>query len=397
MTPRPTGGAGRPQPAPRRAAPTRTPGAGQQRTPKPAPARGSGAEQQRLQAAERQRRLQAEQQRRSAQQHRLREQQYLREAHGARREAEAERRTEELRQRVSRLESILSTGLARSARIDLDALPRDPEPAPFDPGPLGTPAPEPVRADFAPRPFAGWWGGRERRERRAAAAQEAYERARAEWERAEQERKRRLADAERAHADRVAAERAETERYNARIARVAAGLRERDPRVVESFLRTVLRRVPLPADFPRRFEVHHRPHDERVLVRLVLPGREVVPTASGFEFVASADEIRPVPRPDEEVNERYRDVVAQVTLLVVRDVFEAEPGLAGVTVEGLVDTVDPGDHRPVLARLVRLGVDRAAFAALDLDQLPPEECLRRLGARLSPDPYAYEPVAGSRS
>jgi restriction system protein len=355
--------------------------------------RGPGGEQQRR-ALEEQRRA-IEQQRRAAtaqQQQRLRQQQYLREAQGVRGRAEAEQRAAEIRRQETQLESILSAGLRRSSRIALDALQRTPDQPAFDPGPLATPAREPAREDFAPGRLASLLGGRARKEQQEQDAQAAYERARRQWEQAEQERAERLAEAERGHERQLSGKREEAERYNSRVARVAAGLRERDPKAVESYLRTVLRRIPLPPDFPRRFEVTHEPAGERVTVRFILPGRDVIPTISRYEYAAPANQVNPVTRPDQETEEFYLLVIAQVALLTVRDVFEAEPGLAGVTFEGLVDRLEPATGDPDLACLVRLDVDRDSFARLDLGELSPEEGLRRLDASVSPDPYALQPI-----
>jgi restriction system protein len=386
MMPRPPSNPGRSQP-PRRATQSRAPSTGQ-RTQKITPLRGPGADQLRQQQAEVQRQAAA---RAAVQQQRLRQQQYLREAHNARRRDEAQQRTAGVRDQVARLESILSVGLQRSARIDLDSLHQAPDQPPFDPGPLGTPAPAPVEEEFAPGPLAGLWGGKARKERQAAAAREAYQRAREQWETAEQERKEKLADAERVHGAMLAEKREGVDRYNSRIARVAAGLRDRDSAVVESFLRTVLRRVPLPEAFPRRVAATHHALEERAFIQMVLPGRDVVPDISGYEYEPPAADLRAVPRPAEEIDELYRLVLAQVALLAVRDVFEAEADLDTVTFHGLVDRGDPAPGEPDLPCLIRLDVSREAFEAVDLTETPPDEAVQRLGAIFSLDLPAFRP------
>jgi restriction system protein len=397
MPMRPAGGGGRAPQPPRRAAQPRT----QRATPRRAP----GAEQRKTaeqlrQGADQQRRA-ADQQRRSAvrsaQQLRARQhQQFLREAHGVRRKEEAAQLTAEVRGRVAELESILSAGVQRSSVIDLDALHRSPGLPPFDPGPLATPIRQPTLTEFMPWRIAGLWGGQAGKDRREAAAREAYDRAWEKWESDEEERKEQLAAHERDHEALLAANREEAERYNARIAQVAAGLRMRTPEVVESFLRTVLRRVPLPAGFPRRAEVTYHPEEEeRVTLRMVLPGREILPAISGYEYAESADEIEEIPLPEAEAADLYRDVIAQVVLLVVRDVLEAEPRLGHVTCHGLVDGSPAGDQdsgQTAPPCLISLTVDRDTFATLELDQVSPEHCLRQLDAQVSPDPYTYQPV-----
>lgn len=385
--PRPPSNPGRSQP-PRRSAPAGTPTGGQRTTQRMVPLRGPGAEQVRQQQAQAQQQAAA---RAAQQQQRLRQAQHLREAQRSQLREQAQQRTAQLHDQLAELASILAAGLQRTARIDLDALPRTPYQPPFDPGPLGTPAPEPVEADFLPRGLAGMLGGKSRRQRQEAASRAAYEQAREQWESAEQERAQRLAAAQRDHEARLATEREQTEQYNSRVARVAAGLRDRDPAAVESFLRTVLRRVPLPAGFPRRAAVTHHPVEERAHVRMVVPGRDVIPDLAGYEF-EPPDTLRAVPRPDDEIDEHYRLVVAQVALLVVRDVFEADAGLDRVSFDGLVDRADPGPGRPDLPSVVTLDVSREDFEAVDLGQTPPEQAAQRLGTGFAGDVPASAPV-----
>lgn len=347
------------------------------------------ADHQRSRLLERQRQEAA---RTDAQQRLLRQQLALREAHHRQREEEAVRRTAEVQDRVARLEAILATGLTRSARIDLDSLRRTPSVPEFDPGELGRPAPKPVWETYAPRAgLIARLGGETRRKRREAAARKRYEQAKASWERAERERQRRLAEARRAHEARVAREQEEIERYHARVARVAAGLRDRDPKAVESFLRTVLRRVPLPAGFPRGGQVSHDRDQEWVVVRIRLPERDVVPDVVGYKYVEPTDELKPLPRSEADAAELYRRVLAQVALLTVRDVLDAEPRLSGVTCYGHVE-VPTGAEGVEQRRLIGLTADRDTFERLDLLEFPAVEALLKLDATLSPDPYAYVPV-----
>lgn len=395
VPPRGAGGAGRSQP-PRRVTGGQRGGAAKA-TGRPAAKTGAAKASQQLQRTQL-----VEQQRRAATQAQARQQQQrqlqaIRDAHAHRRRQEAQRRSAEVRQQVEQLESILISGLRRSARIDLDALVGPlPQPEPFDPGPLATPLPEPVWEEFDPDrgtgSLVGRIGGQARRQRRQEAAQTEFEAARRRWQEAEQRRQEQLAAARAAHEAAQAARRREVEAYHDRIARVKAGLTARESAVVESFLRTVLRQVPLPDGFPRRYEVTHDPAREQVTIRMVLPDRSIVPTVAGFEYRPAVDKLVPVPRPTDEAAALYTRVLAQVVLLVLRDVYEAEPVLAGVTVHGLLDRRNPDTGQPEFACLMRVATERARFAPLPLAGQAPERLLRDLDAELSADPYAGTPL-----
>lgn len=389
---RPSGGS-RPS-QPRRGQPAK-----QQRTKQPQrPTKGAPKQktpEQKRREAEQQRRV-IEQQQRAAKAKTAKDLQqrsqlhYMRETAAANRERDAERRTTELRLRVEELESILATGLRRSPRIDLDALLQTPVLPGFDPGPLATPLPKPSQEDFRPAGLPALWGGKAGKERREAAAEEEFARAWEAWERDEAERQERLAEAERRYDERLAATREAAGDYNSRIARIGSGLRDRSRAEVESFLRTVLRRTPLPEGFPRQADVTYFADQEWVVVRMVLPGADIIPEIESYEFLAAPGDIRPVPRSPEETAQLYRLVLAQVALLVIRDFLEADRELARVTFHGLVDAAEP-------ACLISATAERAEFEALDLEGASPLECLSSLRVMESPDPVGYAPAVASAS
>lgn len=93
-----------------------------------------------------------------------------------------------------------------------------------------------------------------------------------------------------------------------------------------------------------------------------LPGRHAVPTVRGYKYVQTRDEIQPVPRPAKETGELYRSLVAQVALLALRDLFEADPRLASIGFNGHVDAINPGTGQCEYPCLISLNVERELFA-----------------------------------
>jgi restriction system protein len=256
-------------------------------------------------------------------------------------------------------------------------------------------APEPAWRSFAPpRPgaIASVFGGRARHERREAAAREQFERAWWAWEQAERRRLVHLVARMLEHQVLRAKLRLEADERSQRMDRLAAGLLARDKAAVESYLQYILGRVPLPVDFPRRAEVVFSPPAEQAVVRLQLPNRDAVPTVRAYSYVQTRDEIKPVPRPPKETGELYQSIIAQVALLVVRDLFDADPALCEVAFNGHVDTTDPATGQRIYPCLISLNVERTAFTRLVLDQVRPEVCLRHLNALVSQHPYELEGI-----
>jgi len=318
-----------------------------------------------------------------------------REQHLAARKLEAETRTAEVSQRIGQLETVLTAGLGHRARIDFASLKRKAALPAFNPGALAAVTPQPAWEQFAPPPpgtLSMLFGGRQRHEQRIAEAEEAHRLAVQQWQAVEAGRRRRLDAARRHHETLVSKHRSEVEEHNQRVDRLAAGFTARNRRAVEDVLAAVLNGVPLPHDFPRRAEVTYSSDAEQVVVRLQLPGGNVVPIVRGYKYVQIRDELQAIPRTTKETGELYRSLVAQIALLVINDLFEADPALASIGFNGHVDATNPGTGQPEYPCLISLNVERSTFAEINLHQVRPELCLRHLRALVSPHPYELEPI-----
>ncbi|GAA2617363.1 restriction endonuclease [Dactylosporangium fulvum] len=316
----------------------------------------------------------------------------------ASRRDEAERRTADIAQLVAMLDGLLVEGIRRPAKIDLGRWKRAVSRRVFEAGDLGTSAQRPEWRQFepaAPGMVSTLFGGKERYQAALSKARRRFGDATANWERQELDRQQRLAQARAAFDIRVAEERAECMEHNRRIDAEIASLNERRRPNVERYCEQVLARLLLPPQFPRRAEVAYNPDAEQLVVQLQLPGTDIVPTAKSFRYVQSGqnrDTIVETKRPDAEVKKLYRDVIAQVTLLALRDLFDADRRLQKVAFNGHVDSINPATGRQEYPCLISLDVTRTTFERLILDRVSPADCLRYLNARVSEHPYALKPI-----
>ncbi|GAA3744794.1 restriction endonuclease [Plantactinospora mayteni] len=316
----------------------------------------------------------------------------------ASRRDEAERRTADVTRWVAILDGLLVEGVRRAARVDLQRFKQTFTPLTFDRGSLAVAAQRPEWRQFepaAPGMLSTLFGGRERHEAAVSLARRRFDDAVASWEKQELDRQQRLAQARAAFDARMAREQAECVERNRRIDAEIAALNERRRPSVERYCEQVLSRLLLPPQFPRRAEVAFNPDAEQVVVQLQLPGTDVVPTAKTFRYVQSgqnADTILETRRPDSEIKRLYRDVIAQVTLLAIRDLFDADERLREVAFNGHVDSINPATGRQEYPCLISLDVERTVFEELVLDRVKPADCLPHLRARVSEHPYALKPI-----
>lgn len=238
-----------------------------------------------------------------------------------------------------------------------------------------------------------FFGGQARHRQRLSTATGRFE-ADASRRRAEEaERQRHVVEARKQHADHVRQVEREAREHNQRLDALRRGVQSRQQTAVEQHLAKVLASVPLPRDFPRHFELTYNPDAEQVVIRLELPPRDVVPSTLSYKYLPTKDEERSIARKPQEIGAIYRNLVSQVALLCLRDLFNADPALASIGFNGHVHAVNPATGEQEYPCLVSLDVGRADFPKDDnLRRIKPEACIRHLNAIVSNHPYELEPI-----
>jgi restriction system protein len=109
-------------------------------------------------------------------------------------------------------------------------------------------------------------------------------------------------------------------------------------------------------------------------------------------YVKTKDEFRELPRPARERQQLYQALISRVSLLVIRDLFDADDRLERVSFNGHVSRTHPATGQADYPCLLSLIVQREEFTPIVLAHVQPDECLRHLKALVSGHPYAVEAV-----
>ncbi|MFD7668496.1 restriction endonuclease [Streptomyces sp. NPDC059788] len=336
-------------------------------------------QQQRRQEAQRrageQARRDQERQQRDTERAMAREQRERQTAYRQQRDADAVRRTEELDARMAELSGLLADG-CRAPAFTAAALRRPEHIEAFAPGRLAVPVPMPDPAAYQPQATGWHLGGA----RRAQAQEEARARYEHDWhaaQAAEAQRLRQLEDYRRQYDQWAAGQLAEVRSHNAAVEELLTGLRGGDPEAVVEYFSAALYATGRPEGFPRRVRAAYDPAARQLVLDWELPGFDIVPAAKAVRYMYAADQDKDVARPVTQRRAAYRDVLAQSVLLVLHDLFAADPSrtLDSVVVNGFVDDVDPATGRPAQVFLATVAAPRAAFEHLHLAQVSAVDCL----------------------
>ena len=215
-----------------------------------------------------------------------------------------------------------------------------------------------------------------------------------EYRQREDQRQRALAAAKTEHERKVADIRAKAAEQNTAIDTRRAAFASGDAEAVEWFVGQVLDGSRYPDGFPRQYQVAYRPENRDVVVEFELPPQQVIPAVRGYKYVKQRDAIDPLPRPENEIKQRYARLIACVALRTLHEIFAATPGdvVEAVVFNGRVSTIDRATGKPARPHLLSVSAERAKFEDLILASVEPAACLKRLNALVSPNPFDMEAV-----
>ena len=141
-------------------------------------------------------------------------------------------------------------------------------------------------------------------------------------------------------------------------------------------------------------EVGYSPESRHLVVDLELPEISVVPEEANFKYVKSADRIDVQMRPVNKRRALYASLINQSVLKCIDAIFRGGAGAAVdcLTLNGMLDTINPADGQPVRLCLLSVRVTFEGFKSLNLRQVHPDQCLRALKASVSRSPAELLPV-----
>jgi restriction system protein len=182
--------------------------------------------------------------------------------------------------------------------------------------------------------------------------------------------------------------------HNAYISGRHSAFAAGDAESVEWFVGRLLDASQYPDGFPREYQIAYRPQNRDVVVEFELPPRDVVPSVRAYRYVKTRDAIEPIPRPQNEIKQRYKTLISCVALRTLHEIFSSTPSdvVEAVVFNGRLGTIDRATGKPVRPHLVTVSAERATFADLVLAAVEPAACLVRLNALVSPNPYDMEAV-----
>jgi restriction system protein len=247
---------------------------------------------------------------------------------------------------IAALDGLLRDTLAVNDFLDFESLKEAAPRPPFVPGALGVPELPPDPARFRPPVLSGAQkllpGAKQRYAARFEAGRHQYEAALQGRQQREAERLGRLEQARAEHQRTIGAIEERLARQHAEVEAFKSAFEAGEPAAVVQYFALVLERSHYPEGFPQGFRLAYIPESRQFVIQYQLPGFGVVPAVAEYKYIKTGDRVTQKALPLRECQERYKRVVAAVTVRTLHEVFETDRSQIAETVvfNGHVDTIN---------------------------------------------------------
>lgn len=304
---------------------------------------------------------------------------------------EAEALSQEIQEREQDIETLLANALAANPALDLRSRFQAFVPENFNESKWSLAPPQRMLS----QPLGFWAkllpGSSRRHQEKIDTAELRHQEAEAEFQQNLQRRDKAASefrDSERKRKEQI-------DRENAHVRDLIDNLAAGERSSVLSYFREVISRSLKGEPDAISAEIGYSPDSRHLVIDLELPDVSTIPDEVRFKYVKSADRIDPVPRPATKRKALYSNLICQIALKCMDTVFRSGAPIRVVecvTINGMLDTVDPATGQNVRVCLLSVRVTADTFRSLNLSQVQPEQCLRLLKAAVSRAPTELVPV-----
>ena len=156
--------------------------------------------------------------------------------------------------------------------------------------------------------------------------------------------------------------------YNNAVGQLQLDYEKGHPAAVQSFARIVLNGINRPDPVTVYFDGVYQPAEKLLVIDALLPPYYDLPRAFSYQYGKGAGEIVPIKMSDQEFDAFYLDLIQQIALIAMDNIFKAVPArqVQWVGFNGLVENDKIEGTLDTKSCIITCKAARNDFAALDL-------------------------------
>ncbi|MBS4173520.1 restriction endonuclease [Bacillus sp. FJAT-49736] len=153
-----------------------------------------------------------------------------------------------------------------------------------------------------------------------------------------------------------------------------------ETQAVEDYILLVLENSIYPEAISKDFEVQYLGENEIAIIDYALPHPDSIPNIIEYKFVKTRKEIVPKEMKKKDFEEFYEDIIYQLTLRTIHEVFESvyNDKLKTVIFNGWVQGVDSSTGQDFNSCIISVQASKDEFEQINLARVNPKDCFRSL-------------------
>lgn len=167
------------------------------------------------------------------------------------------------------------------------------------------------------------------------------------------------------------------------------------PSAIVDYCDMVLSNSVYPDSFPQEFDIDYNPLTKMLIVEYSLPSPENMSTLKEVKYIQSRDEFKNVYLSESAFNKMYDDLLFQITLRTIHELFEADgiDAIDSIVFNGWVNSIDKATGQKVNACIVSVQTLKEEFMRINLAQVDPKICFKNLKGIGSSKLHSLSPIA----
>lgn len=168
----------------------------------------------------------------------------------------------------------------------------------------------------------------------------------------------------------------------------------KDPESIIEYCDLVLSSSCYPDYFPKEFDLDYDASAKTLIVDYQLPAPDDLPRLNRVKYIASRDDFEEQFLSKAQSSKLYDEVLYQVVLRTVHELFEADTvsAIDAVVFNGIVTAVERTTGKPATACVLSLRANREEFLEINLAQVDPKACFKSLKGVGSSKLHGLSPV-----
>lgn len=164
---------------------------------------------------------------------------------------------------------------------------------------------------------------------------------------------------------------------------------------IEYMAESVLSSSPYPEDFPQEYKINFNENNGILVIEYILPLLEMLPNLNEVRYIQTKNEFKEMFLNDATMSKMYDNLIYQITLRTIREIYDADlyENIKSIVFNGWVNSIDKEIGQDFNACILSVQTERDEFMSINLHNVDPKACFKKLKGVGSSKLFSLTPVA----